>query len=79
MPFFRMVSPQSRTASWLAASTTTSGSSFSSSFRVSTTATLRPTAFCVALARPGRTSTPMMSIAGFLSRKTSNSVWLIAP
>src|ERR1700720_4250280 len=52
MPFFRMVSPQSRTACWLAASTTTSGLSFKSAFRDSTTATLRPTFFCVALARP---------------------------
>src|SRR5438046_1194995 len=55
MPFFKMVSPQSRTACWLAASTTTSGLSFSSAFSDSTTATLAPTCFCVALARPGRT------------------------
>ncbi len=41
-PFFRMVSPQSRTACWLAASTTTSGLSFSSAFRSSTTATFLP-------------------------------------
>ena len=79
MPFFRIVSPQSRTACWLAASTTTSGLSFSSAFSDSTTATLRPTCFCVALARPGRTRTPTMSMAGFFSRKMSNSIWLMAP
>ena len=78
-PFFKTSSPQSRTACWLAASTTTSGLSFSSAFRLSTTATFLPTAFCVALTRAGRTRTPTMSMGGFFARNTSNSIWLMAP
>jgi hypothetical protein len=56
-----------------------SGLSLSSAFRDSTTATLRPTFFWVAFARPSRTSTPTMSIGGFFSLNTSNSIWPMAP